>query len=122
MHRQQRLRRQADFRAVRAGGRRAADSVLIINAVHSGQQDTRFGLSVGKRVGNAVVRNRLKRQLREILRALEVKAGWDIVVIARVGAADAGFLRLQTSVHALAARVGAIEERGAALPSRRSAV
>ena len=103
----QRLRRQAEFRAVRARGRRAADNLLIINAAPSGQPVTRFGLSVGKRVGNAVVRNRLKRRLREVLVALNVEGGWDIVVVARVGAANAEFRQLNASVHNLAKRLGA---------------
>ena len=106
MRRQQRLRRQADFRAVRARGGRAADSLLIVNAARSGQPVTRFGLSVGRRVGNAVVRNRLKRRLREILGTLNVEAGWDVVVVDRAGAADAEFRQLHASIHKLAKRLG----------------
>ena len=90
-------------------GQRAADSLLIVNAARSGQPVTRFGLSVGKRVGNAVVRNRVKRQLREVLGTLRVEGGWDIVVVARAGAADAGFRQLHASVHTLARRLGATD-------------
>lgn len=106
----QRLRRQADFRAVRASGRRAADALLIVNAAPSGRPAARFGLSVSKRVGAAVVRNRLKRRLREVLGTLNVERGWDIVVVARAAAADAGFRELHSSIRNLAARLGVTGE------------
>ena len=108
MRRHQRLRRPAEFRAVRATGRRAANSLLIINAARSGQPVTRFGLSVGRRVGNAVVRNRLKRRLREVLKTVNVEGGWDVVVVARSGAADAGFQQLHSSICSLAGRLGTL--------------
>jgi ribonuclease P protein component len=100
------LRRRADFRAVRNRGRRAADSLLIVNASRSEQPTSRFGLAVGRKVGNAVVRNRLKRQLREILRNLNVEPGWDVVVIARPTAAGAEHGTLTISIRNLAQRLG----------------
>ncbi|NQU96077.1 MAG: ribonuclease P protein component, partial [Chloroflexi bacterium] len=48
-----------------------------------------------------------KRRLREVLVALNVEGGWDIVVVARVGAANAEFRQLNASVHNLAKRLGA---------------
>ena len=53
------------------------------------------------------MRNRLKRRLREVLGTLNVEGGWDIVVVARAGAADAEFRQLHSSLHSLAKRVGA---------------
>ena len=47
------------------------------------QETSRFGFVVGKRVGGAVVRNRVKRRLREAVRLTPVESGWDIVLIAR---------------------------------------
>lgn len=44
---------------------------------------TRFGLVTTRRIGNAVVRNKVRRRLREVLRTTPVKAGWDLVFIAR---------------------------------------
>ena len=63
-------------------GRRVSDAVLVVTAARNDASAPRFGLSVGKRVGNAVERNRLKRRLREALRALAVNGGWDVVVAA----------------------------------------
>jgi ribonuclease P protein component len=53
-----------------------------------------------------VVRNRVKRRLREILRSTQLKPGWDIIFIARPPAAQAGFASLAKSVQALLSRAG----------------
>ena len=81
---------------------------MIVNAARSEEPVARFGLSVSKRVGNAVVRNRLKRRLREVLKTVNVEGGWDVVVVARSGAADAGFQQLHSSICSLAGRLGTL--------------
>lgn len=71
--------------------------VLWRSATSSG---SRFGLTVSRRVGNAVVRNRVKRWLREAIRRQqqEVSVPVDVVVIARPSAASAGAERLAEQV------------------------
>ena len=65
---------------------------------------TRYGLSVTRKVGNAVQRNRLKRLLREIIRLQVLKPGWDVVFIVRPEAVDVDYHRLEKSVTDLLAR------------------
>ncbi len=77
---------------------------MVLRAVSNGLEMSRFGFSVSKRVGGAVVRNRVKRRLKEIARRLPVKDGWDMVVVARPTAADADFGRLRAALQGLAAR------------------
>lgn len=74
---------------------------------------SRFGFAVGKRVGGAVVRNRVKRRLREIGWALDPPPGWDIVVSARPAAAGATYAALHASLAGLLRRAGVLRrEKG----------
>ncbi len=77
-----RLRRQAEFEAVYEKKVFAANEVLVINGAANGSTVTRLGLSVGRKVGNAVVRNRWKRRIREAFRQMqhELPPGIDIII------------------------------------------
>jgi ribonuclease P protein component len=69
---------------------------------------SRAGFSASKRVGGAVVRNHLKRRLREVLRRLlpTLTPGWDLVLTARAAAAEASYEALVGEVQTLLARAG----------------
>ena len=69
---------------------------------------SRFGFSVGKKVGNAVARNRVKRLLRVAVRQLlpELRSGVDVVVIARSTAGQAGLPELLHSLRILSRKSG----------------
>lgn len=73
--------------------------------------NVRFGLTVSKRVGNAVVRNKVKRRLRDILRHHKtVLGGLDVVWIARQEAAEASYKALQQDVLSLMERIARSRE------------
>ena len=83
-----RLRSTRDFDAVYQSEHFAADDVLVIRARRNGGDASRLGLSVSRKVGNAVVRNRWKRRIRESFRLSKssLPPGIDIVVRPRKGA------------------------------------
>lgn len=85
-----------------------ADSFLVLYARRNRVGVNRVGITVSKKLGHAVVRNRTRRRLREIYRLNETKfqPGWDIVVVARSRAVEAPFAKLTDSYLALAARAG----------------
>ncbi|MFQ5860839.1 MAG: ribonuclease P protein component [Dehalococcoidia bacterium] len=72
--------------------------VLVLRVLPSGLETSRVGFLVGKRLGKAVVRNRIRRRLREVARLTSIKVGWDLVIIARQGAPAASYHRLRMAL------------------------
>ena len=93
--------RSADFRAVydqsRDHGFRVSNSLLAAFCLPRPSGETRLGVTTTKALGGAVVRNRVKRRIREIYRLHrpEIAAGWDIVINPRRPAIDAPFADLE---------------------------
>lgn len=78
---------------------------------------TRLGIVTGRRIGNAVVRNRVKRQLREIGRRLHprIAAGWDLVVIVRPAIVGEPYAAIDRAMRAALADLRLLE--GPDIPS-----
>ena len=104
MLRERRLSRPRDFAALRSHGRAWPGKLLVLIAGPNSLDTSRVGLSVSKRVGKAVVRNLVKRRLREAVRPLDLKEGWDILLIARKGSGEADFHTLERSLRSLCRR------------------
>jgi ribonuclease P protein component len=92
--------RRADFEAVyRSGGRRSSAQFVVFSRPN-GESRSRFGTSVKKALGGAVVRNRIRRRIREILRRniSEIPSGWDLVIHPRRSVAQASFVPLEAEL------------------------
>ncbi|WP_203804132.1 ribonuclease P protein component [Actinoplanes couchii] len=92
----QRLRRSADFAAAIRGGRRAGRGTLVVHLLidePACASTARAGFVVSKAVGNAVVRNKVRRRLRHLVRPLlaDLPAGASLVVRALPAAAGAAY-------------------------------
>jgi ribonuclease P protein component len=90
MNRRHRLTNRSDFQRVRREGKSYAHPLAILIAAPNGGCLSRFGIVAGKRVGNAVTRNRAKRRLRETIRTQlpQMASGWDVIIIARPAISD----------------------------------
>src|SRR3972149_7470833 len=97
VRRQLRLRRRTDFDAVFQRGKLLSNRMLVLRSLPNQLPHNRYGFITSKRLGNAVVRNRVRRRLREGIRSLPARPGWDVVVSARIAAAQADFHQLKTA-------------------------
>jgi ribonuclease P protein component len=109
MAKQLALTRRAQYLAVYKSGKAFADSVLVIKALRNNLETSRLGFSVSKEIGKAVVRNHIKRWLKEAARTLEIKTGWDIVIIARRGIVSSNYREINQSIARQYKRAGLLE-------------
>lgn len=108
MKREHRLRGRDRFQEIRRHGKCWTHRLLILCILPNDLPGSRFGFSVSKRVGIAVVRNRVRRRLRESvrLRLPTVAPGWDVVLIARPPIAQAEFRQVETAIERLLVQAG----------------
>lgn len=102
-----RLLRPADFKRAYATGRKYRNEFFSLNVTANTQQQPRLGLSIAARaVGNAVQRNRIKRQIRESFRQAQRELpAVDVVAAARSGAEKASAADLRLALRELWAKV-----------------
>ena len=85
------LSRPADFARLQEGGVPRTHPLLVGRFLRTDLETTRFGFAIGRRVGGAVVRNRVRRRIREALRVMapSFQPGWDVLIIARPAIVEA---------------------------------
>ena len=87
-----------------------ANRLLVLYARKNRTTTNRVGITAGKKLGHAAVRNRVRRRLREVYRLHEASfsPGWDIVVVARSRAVEASFAELTEAYLSLAEKAGVL--------------
>lgn len=101
MKKHQRIKKNEDFQKVFKKGKSFANRQFVVYSLAKPlQQDFRVGLSISKKIGNAVMRNQVKRYVRQAFLELkeDVKGGYDYVIIARVPAAKLDFHETKKSI------------------------
>ncbi len=86
-----------EFRRIYRKGRSAVSPCLVVYCQKNRRGQSRLGVTVSTKLGHAVVRNRVRRRLREIYRLNREKipAGYDIIIVARVRAAETPYCKLE---------------------------
>ena len=94
------LVRKADFDAVYRNGKRRSSSHFTVFLKANGLPQSRFGFSIKRALGGAVVRNRIRRRIREVVRLhrQEISAGWDFVIHPKANVERAAFAALENDL------------------------
>ena len=93
------LKKNSDFRRLYSKGKSTVNPYLVVYCRRNRGDENRLGYTVSTKLGHAVVRNRVRRRLREIYRlnSPALKKGWDIVVVARAKCVGAEYEKLNSA-------------------------
>ena len=106
------LKKNSDFHRLYARGKSAVGPFLVVYCRKNREGRSRFGYTVSAKLGHAVVRNRVRRRLREIVRLNRDRLvpGYDVVVVARSRAVDGEYRRLEEAFLKACQKLGMLRE------------
>lgn len=109
----ERLRKNDDFKRVYRKGKACGNKLFVLYHLENGFGFNRLGISVSKKVGNSVMRHRLKRLTRECVRLREegFRSGLDLVVLMRQAAAGSTYSQIDGAFLQTAARSGLLKKK-----------
>ena len=114
MESRERIKKSSHFRFVYSRGKSLVDENIVVYLTRNGKSFNRIGISVSKKVGKSVVRNRVRRLIRESYRVNRniFKTGYDIVFVARVRASRSSYKNISASVIKLLGKGGLVLQEG----------
>lgn len=107
------IKKDYEFRKVYKHGKSFANKYLVVYILKNKTDQTRIGISISKKVGNAITRNRIRRRMKEIYRLKideNIKKGYDLVFISRVAAKDANYKDIEKSMYSLVRKNGLLND------------
>ena len=102
------LKKNSDFRRLYSKGKSTVTPFMVVYCRRNGLDHNRVGYTVSTKLGHAVVRNRVRRRLREIYRlnSSQLKTGWDIVIVARSRCIEAEYAKMERAFLRACAELG----------------
>jgi ribonuclease P protein component len=112
MDKNEKIKKNSHFRFIYSRGKSYSNDKLVLYIFRNKKNINRIGLSVSKKIGNSVKRNRIKRLIREGYRInkIKFKKGFDFIFIARTGSRNSNFSDIERSVLYLMKKGGLIKE------------
>ena len=112
MNERRTLKKNSDFRRLYSRGKSAVNPYMVVYCRRNRAGENRLGYTVSTKLGGAVVRNRVRRRLREIyrLREPELKQGWDIVVVARMKCVKGEYKKIDAAFFSACQALGLAKE------------
>lgn len=100
MEKKYRLRKNLEFRKVYNNGKNFWNRNLVLYIRKNDLEETRLGLTITKKIGNAVVRNKIRRRLKEIYRLnlYRVKSGYDLIIIPKKNVVNISYKELENAL------------------------
>lgn len=111
------LKKNSHFQRVYNNGRSKASKYLVVYWLANKKQYSvnRYGITISKKIGNAVVRNKIKRRIKEILRKWDdnnyIKSGFDIVIITRKPVIDLSYHQIKEDLKRLLYKSSLIDSK-----------
>ena len=101
MEKRFRLRKNMEFKKVYTGGKNFWNRNLVLYIKKNNLEEPRLGITITKKVGNAVVRNKIRRRIKEIYRLNlhKIKGGYDLIIIPKKNVVDISFKDLESALN-----------------------
>ncbi len=100
MEKKYRLRKNMEFKRVYSGGKSYWNRNLVLYVRKNALENSRIGITITKKIGNAVVRNRIRRRMKEIYRLKlgNIKGGYDLILIPKKNCVDISYKDLESAM------------------------
>jgi ribonuclease P protein component len=100
MEKKYRLRKNLEFKKVYSGGKNYWNRNLTLYKKKNNLEETRFGITITKKVGKAVIRNKIRRRIKEIYRKnlYRIKSGYDLIFIPKQNVVDISYKELESAM------------------------